>query len=114
MTESVISVPIDSTTSSVNAQMETLLAALNGAGAGGAGTPLFRGLNVYGIQIDLDQLRASDPGQRALREKAKKIPTLWSISKDDLDVIKQVGPLLLHNHPCFQSLLIDLHIRSPF
>ena len=94
--------------------METLLAALNGAGAGGAGTPLFRGLNVYGIQIDLDQLRASDPGQRALREKAKKIPTLWSISKDDLDVIKQVGPLLLHNHPCFQSLLIDLHIRSPF
>jgi len=114
MTESVISVPIDSTTSSVNAQMETLLAALNGAGAGGAGNPLFRGLYVYGIQIDFDQLRASDPGQRALREEARNIPTLWSISKDNLDVIKQVGPLLLHNHPCFQSLLIDMHIPSPF
>jgi NTE family protein len=114
MINSVTSVPIDSTTSSVNAQMETLVAAFNAGGAGGTGNPLFKGLHVYSIQIDFDQLRASDPVQRALRERAKKIPTLWSISKDNLDVIEQVGPMLLRNHPCFQSLLIDMHIPSPF
>jgi hypothetical protein len=105
---------IDSTTSSVNAQMETLLAAFNGAGAGGAGNPLFRGLHVYGIQIDFDQLRASDPMQHDLREKAKNIPTLWTISKENLEVIEQVGTVLLHEHPCFQRLLIDMHVPSPF
>jgi NTE family protein len=114
MTESVISVPIDSTTASVDAQMETLLGDLNGAAAGGAGGPLFQGLQVYDIQIDFDLLRASDPVQRALRKKAQNIPTLWSISKDNLDVIEQVGPLLLHNHPCFQRLLLDMHAASSF
>jgi NTE family protein len=114
MIESVISVPIDSTTSSVSAQMETLLAALNAAGTGGLGNPLYKGLQVYGIQIDFDQLRASDPMQHDLRDKAKNIPTLWTISKENLGVIEQVGTVLLHEHPCFQRLLIDMQIPSPF
>ncbi len=114
MIKSVISTPIDSTTSSVSSQMEVLLAQLNAAGGGGAGDPQFQGLHIYGIQIDFDQLRASDPKQRELREKAKSIPTLWTISKDNREVIEAVGPILLHQHPCFQRLLIDMNVKADF
>ena len=114
MINSVISTPIDSTTSSVSSQMEVLLAQLNAAGGGGAGDPQFQGLHIYGIQIDFDQLRASDPKQRELREKAKSIPTLWTISKDNREVIEEVGSILLHQHPCFQRLLIDMNVKADF
>lgn len=114
MIGTVTSVPIDSTTASVNAQLELLLSQLNAAGAGGAGDPQFKGLHVYGIQIDFDQLRASDPKQRELRDKAKAIPTLFTISKDNLDVIEQVAHTLLYNHPCFQRLLLDENVKAEF
>jgi NTE family protein len=114
MIGAVTSVPIDSTTASVDAQMELLLSQLNAAGAGGAGDPQFRGLHVYGIQIDFDQLRAGDPKQRELRDKAKAIPTLWTISKENLDVIEQVAHTLLYNHPCFQRLLLDENVKAEF
>jgi NTE family protein len=114
MIGSVTSIPIDSTTSSVSSQMSVLLDQLNAAGAGGVGSPLFKGLNVYGIEIDFDQLRASDPKQRELSEKAKKIPTLWTISQDNREVLEQAGTLLLRQHPCFQRLLIDLKINADF
>jgi hypothetical protein len=114
MIESVTSVPIDSTTASVSSQMEVLLAQLTAAGGGGAGDPQFQGLHIYGIQIDFDQLRASDPKERELRDKAKTIPTLWTISKDNRNVIEQVGTKLLHQHPCFQRLLIDMNVKADF
>lgn len=114
MVGSVTSVPIDSTTSSVNSQMEVLLAQLNAAGGGGADNPQFAGLNVYAVQIDFDQLRTSDPTQRGLRDKVKAIPTLWTITKDNREVIEQVGMMLLHQHPCFQRLLVDMNIRADF
>jgi len=52
--------------------------------------------------------------QRALRDKAKEIPTLWTISKPNLDVIEGAGTTLLRQHPCFQRLLNDLAIRADF
>jgi NTE family protein len=113
MINSVTSVPIDSTTSSVDAQIDLLLSALNAAGSAG-GNALFAGLKVYNIQIDFDQLRANDPAQRALRDRAKAVPTLWTISHDNLAVIEQAGTALLHQHPCFQRLLLDLSIPAPF
>jgi NTE family protein len=114
MVQSVTSVPIDSTTSSVSSQMDVLLAQLNAAGGGGAGDPRFEGLKVYGVQIDFDQLRVSDPRQRELRDKAKDIPTLWTITKDNRQVLEEVGIMLLHQHPCFQRLLIDMDIEARF
>ncbi|MBB1076408.1 patatin-like phospholipase family protein [Rhodoferax sp. 4810] len=117
MISSATSVPIDSTSASVHAQLEVLLAQFNAAGAGNAGAagdPLFAGLMVYNIEIDFDQLRPSDPRQRALRDQAKAIPTLWTISKPNLDVIEQAGTTLLHQHPCFQRLLSDLDIPADF
>jgi NTE family protein len=114
MIASVASVPLDSTTASVSSQMEILLSELAAAGGGGAGNPQFQGLRVYAIQIDFDQLRASDPKQRELRDKAKGIPTLWTITKDNREIIEQVGTMLLHRHPCFQRLLVDMNIKADF
>lgn len=103
MIGSVTSVPIDSASASVNAQMETLLADLNRAS-----------IKVYNIVVDFDQLRASDPAQRALRDQVKEIPTLWTISRPDLDAIERAGTTLLRQHPCFQLLLVDLAISEDF
>jgi NTE family protein len=114
MIESVTSVPIDSTTTSVSSQMGVLLAQLNAAGGGGAGTPQFAGLKVYAVQVDFEQLRASDPVQRELRDKANAIPTLWTITKENREVIEQAGTILLHQHPCFQRLLMDMDIEAKF
>lgn len=114
MIGAVTAIPIDSATSSVASQMDVLLDQLNAAGAGGADDPRFQGLHIYGIQIDFDQLRASDPVQRTLRDKANRIPTLWTISSDNREVLEQAGTLLLHQHPCFQRLLIDMDIKADF
>jgi NTE family protein len=114
MVEAVTSVPLDSTTASVSSQMEVLLAQLNAASAGGAGDPLFKGLKVYAVQVNFDQLRVSDPVQRELRDRANAIPTLWSITKENREVLEQAGTILLHQHPCFQRLLLDMEIRADF
>jgi hypothetical protein len=123
MINSVTSVPIDATSASVHAQLEVLLSQFNAAGGGNdgnggngsaAGDPLFAGLMVYSVEIDFDQLRANDPRQRALRDQAKAIPTLWSITKPELDVIEQASTTLLHQHPCFQRLLSNLDIPADF
>ena len=118
MIAAVTSVPIDSTSGSVNAQIDSLLSQFNAAGGGAppdsAGDPQFTGLKVYGIEIDFDQLRPSDPAQRTLRDQAKEIPTLWTISKPNLDVLERAGTTLLNQHPCFQRLLSDLGIQAEF
>ncbi len=114
MIESVTSIPLSSTTSSVNTQMDVLLAELKGAGGGGAGHPQFTGLKIYGVQVDFDQLRNSDPHQRELHVKANAIPTAWSITKENRDVLEEAGTILLHQHPCFQRLLMDMGIKREF
>src|SRR5512132_1268707 len=48
MIESVTSIPLSSTTSSVNSQMDVLLAELKAAAGGGAGDPRFTGIKIYG------------------------------------------------------------------
>jgi NTE family protein len=112
---SVVSVPIDSATSSVGAQMDTLLAEFNAAGGGSTSDAVgAAGLKVYHIVVDFDQLRVTDPAQRALRDEAKQIPTLWTITKPNLDTIEKAGTLLLRQHPCFQRLLGDMAISADF
>jgi NTE family protein len=117
MAKSVISVPIDSSSSSINGQLDALMAEFNAAatsasaGAGSAGNPSFGGLNTYPIEVDFDQLRPGVPEQRSLRDKAKQIPTLWTVTKPDLGVIEEAGRLLLRQHPCFQRLLLDLAVH---
>jgi len=114
MVESVTTFPIDSASAGVASQMNVLLAQLNAAGGGGAGNPQFAGLRVYAVQIDFDQLRVTDPTHLGLRDKANAIPTMWTITKENRTVLEQAGPILLHQHPCFQRLLVDMDIRADF
>ena len=114
MIGSVASVPIDSTTSGTNAQMESLLAEIKAAASVHENDAKFEGMKVYGIQIDFDQLPSSTEAERTLRDKAKAIPTSWTMSEENRNIIKEVGPELLRNHPCFQHLLMDMKIKAPF
>jgi hypothetical protein len=94
--------------------MDYLLGQLDAAAAAARGNPQFTGMKVYGVQVDFDQLRVNDPKQRELRMKANEIPTAWTITKDNLNVIEQVGTMLLRQHPCFQRLLLDMSISADF
>ena len=115
MVNSVTSIPLSSTTASVASQLEVLLAQLNAAAAGGGpGNPEFTGLKVYAVKIDFDQLRESDPHHKELRAKANNIPTLWSITQENREVLEETGVVLLHQHPGFQRLLLDMNIAASF
>jgi hypothetical protein len=52
--------------------------------------------------------------QRELREKANGIPTLWTITKENREVVEEAATLLLQQHPCFQRLLSDMNITADF
>lgn len=114
MVGSVASVPIDSTTASTNSQMRDLLTELKSASENAPKDAKFGGLKVYNIQVDMDQLRGTDPDQKTLRDKAKSIPTSWTISTENRVIIQQTGQLLLKQHPCFQKLLLDMKIEAAF
>src|SRR5262249_14898416 len=115
MVNSVTSIPLSSTTASVASQMEVLLAQLNAAaGGGGPGDPQVTGLKVYAVKIDFDQLRDGDPHLKGLRAKANNIPTAWTITQENLQVLEETGMLLLQQHPCFQRLLMDMSIPASF
>ena len=66
------------------------------------------------VKIDFDQFGDADPHRRELRAKANNIPTLWSISQENREVLEEAGTVLLHQHPCFQRLLIDMNIPASF
>lgn len=114
MIGSVTSVPIDATTASVNAQMSVLVRTLKQAARDRPPDAQFGDLKIYDVLIDFDQLRPSDPQQRELRDKAKLVPTSWSLSESDRETIEAVGTRLLRQHPCYQKLLLDLSVAADF
>ena len=114
MINSVITIPIDSASASVNAQMEVLLEQIKQAARAASANAEFKGMRVYGIEIDFDQLRVYDKRQFELQQKAKSVPTSWTITRADREVIEEAGHLLLRQHPCFQKLLLDLEIKRDF
>jgi len=114
MIGSVASTPIDSTSNAMAAQMDTLLQNLTAASSATSNNPAFAGLKVYGVLVDFDLLRISDPAQFKLQSEVNQIPTSWTITSDNLDAINQSAILLLHQHPCFQRLLMDMQITGDF
>lgn len=106
MVNSVISNPIDSATAGMAAQMHSLLGELRSAASNAPPDALFGGTQLYEITVDFDQFL---PSQNALRDQVKIIPTLWSIKPDQVQELDQAAILLLHQHPCFQMLLSNLH-----
>ncbi|HVM81092.1 MAG TPA: patatin-like phospholipase family protein [Stellaceae bacterium] len=111
MIGAVTSNPIDAATASVDTQLRALLGEIKTAAADAPRTASFKGMRVYDIQIDFDQLL---PSQKELQTAVKSTPTLWSIKPEQLQAVNQAGTLLLDQHPCFQKLLIDLGIPAGF
>ena len=111
MVGSVVSNPIDAATAGADAELRALLSEIKTAARDAPHTASFRGMQVYDIEIDFDQLL---PAQKDLQRKVKAIPTLWTIKPDELEAIDTAGTLLLDQHPCFQKLLLDLQIKADF
>ncbi len=112
MFSAVASVPIDSASASVASQLGVLMDTINGAAQAGAANASFGGMQVYKIDIDFDQLRT--PAQAALRHTVKNVPTSWTITRANRDAVVEAGTTLLHQHPCYQKLLLDMGIAAPF
>jgi NTE family protein len=108
MINSVASDPIDATSSSVNSQLTVLLAEL------GAADLVTKGMQVYDIEVDFDLLDPADPTQRALRDGAKSTPTSWTISPENLAIVKEAGKQLIQRNPCFQRLVLNMGITPDF
>lgn len=111
MIGAVTSNPIDAATAGADAQLRALLSEIRAAAAAAPHGAGFKGMSVYDIEIDFDQLL---PAQKQLQTTVKSTPTLWSITPEQLRAANEAGRLLLDQHPCFQKLLIDLHIPAPF
>jgi len=106
MVNAVISNPIDAATAGSSTQLRTLLSELRDAAGNAPPDALLGGTHIYDIDVDFDQFL---PSQTALRDQVKNIPTSWSISTADIAALDQAAQLLLHQHPCFQALLFDVH-----
>ena len=111
MIGAVTSNPIDAATAGADAQLRVLLSEIGAAAAGAPRNAGFKGMRVYDIEIDFDQLL---PTQKELQSIVKSTPTLWSIKPEQLRAVNEAGRLLLDQHPCFQKLLIDLRIPADF
>ena len=107
MFDSVSGVPINSTTAGVIVQLNDALAQIGEFARS-------KGAHVYNVLIDFDQFRARIPEQKELRDLAKAVPTSWTLSAQDRLVLGRSATLLLHQHPCFQRLLIDLDVKEPY
>lgn len=108
---SVTSVPIDSTTAAVSALVREAGSALVDQQHIAPKESALHRLQIYDIAIDFDQIPDS---QRKLRDVVKQIPTTWSLTTTQLDAVDEVGQILLKENPCFQKLLLDLHVKQNF
>jgi NTE family protein len=111
MVGAVISNPIDAATASIAAQRRALLSEIRTAAMNAPPDALFGGVRVYDIEIDFDQFR---PAQADLEKQVKSIPTLWTVTPEQLAQLDQAAQILLHQNPCFQQLLLDTGRSAPF
>jgi NTE family protein len=111
MVNSVTSNPLDAATAGAAAQLRSLLAEIKAAVRDAPPNAGFSRTRIYDIDVDFDQLL---PSQKALQDIVKSTPTLWSIKPEQLNAVNEAGTLLLDQHPCFQKLLLDLHIPAGF
>jgi NTE family protein len=75
--------------------------------------------NIYGIQVDPEQLSASNEEDRTMRNTFESIPTSWTLadSADErtkvMETVKIVAHTLLMRHPCFDRLKTDIAGVAP-
>jgi NTE family protein len=105
MFDSVTGVPINSATAGSIGQVNDALAQIYQFATQ-------QGAQVFNVLVDFDQFRV--PEQAKLRDQVKAVPTSWTISAQDREVLKESATALLHQHPCFQNLLIQLGVDAPY
>jgi len=105
MFDSVTGVPINSATAGAIGQVNDALTQISQFASQ-------HGAQVFNVLVDFDQFHI--PGQAKLRDEAKAIPTSWTISSHDREVLKEAAATLLHQHPCFQSLLLQLGVHASY
>ncbi len=111
--QAVTSVPVDANTANSETALAALLSELAQAAVGASGQAKFANLRVYGITVDYDQIPADTPAHIRLRDRAKNVPTSWTLSPAQLQVTEEAGRFLLRSHPCYAALLSDLHAAEP-
>jgi NTE family protein len=107
----VTSVPIDAATAANNASLNEVVAQLSLQRLEAPPGALVRDLEIYNIAIDFDQIPDAPAG---LRDRVKKIPTLWTITADQLTDIDDAAKLMVRQNPCFLRLIQDLGVVSPY
>jgi NTE family protein len=110
MASAVASLPISATTDDTYALLRSLLRELRQAVRNNHHDGDFK---LYDVVIDIDQLNRCDPVQRALQDKARLVPTSWTIVPDDRATIEATGRVLLNQNPCYRKLLTDLGAPDP-
>ena len=105
MFDTVTGVPINSATAGSIGQVNDVLTQIQQFASQ-------HGTQVFNVLVDFDQFRI--PEQAKLRDQAKAIPTSWTLSARDRDVLEESAATLLHQHPCYQSLLIQLGVDAPY
>jgi hypothetical protein len=48
-----------------------------------------------------------------LRNRAKDVPTSWTLTPAQLQTTEEAGRSLLRRHPCYRALLADLRAAQP-
>ncbi len=109
----VTGVPIDANTASLQIALSGLLDELSKAAATAASQAKFRGMKVYAITVDYDQIPADTPAHPGLRDQAKSVPTAWTLTAPQLQVTEEAGRFLLRRHPCYRALLAELQDNQP-
>ena len=109
--KTVTSVPIDANTASSQIALEGLLKELAEAAAS-SDKAKFKGMAIYGVTIDFDQIPVDTEDHRKLRDAVKSVPTTWTLTAQQLQTTETAGSFLLHREPCFQALLKDLQAVS--
>jgi NTE family protein len=105
--KTVTSVPIDANTASSQITLEGLLKELAEAAAS-SDKAKFKGMAIYGVTIDFDQIPVDTEDHRRLRDAVKSVPTTWTLTEQQLQTTETAGSFLLHREPCFQAVLKDL------
>jgi NTE family protein len=109
----VTSVPIDANTANSEVTLSALLSEFAQAAAAARMQAKFSGMAVYGITVDYDQIPTDTPAHTALRNRAKDVPTSWTLTPAQLQTTEEAGRSLLRGHPCYRALLADLRAAQP-
>ena len=97
--QTVTSAPIDANTANSEVALSALLGELAQAAAGARNSARFGGMQIYGITVDYDQIPADTPAHIALRDRAKDVPTSWTLTGPQLQTTEEAGRFLLRRHP---------------